>query len=847
MPETLAQFFLEHFRKHADECAYRQRRGYRMESFTYADVMSLAGGFATQLTARNIAKGDRVMVWGPNSAEWVAAFFGCALRGVAVVPMDDGASADFAMRVARQVEAKLLVSSREHARECTDSLPVFGFEGLAQLRLSPMATDAVQTQADDILQIVFTSGTTAEPKGVVITHGNVLANIAPLEREMCGYLKYERLVHPMHFLNLLPLSHVFGQFLGMFLPPILSGTVIFQDELNPSEVMNTIHRERVSVLVSVPRVLQSLKQKIERDWEDREQIEAFRRKFKDSKDRHFLIRWWIFRAIRRQFGWKFWAFISGGAALDGETEKFWHRLGYAVIQGYGLTETTSLISVNHPFRLGRGSIGKVLPGREVKLAEDGEILVRGGGVASGYWDGRQSRSVADEQGWYRTGDIGALDAAGNLYFKGRKKDVIVTPGGTNVYPEDLEAALRREPEVKDCVVVGIERGGNAEPCAVVILREKVDVDGVVQRANQSLAEYQRMTMWLEWPQQDFPRTNTQKPRRNVIAEAVRAKLQQSSGTGRTDREPAQRDESPLARLISRVARRAVPALRENTRLDSDLGLSSLDRVELMGALEDRYQVDLSEARFSSVQTVGDLEHMLRGGTPHSVAYHYPGWVLRWPVTWVRLAAHYLLMRPAIFLLGWPKIVGREHLGGVEGPLLVVSNHVGDVDPGFILTALPARFRHRLATAAGGEALEALRRPARNRNFLFRIYDRLQWLSGVSLLNLFPLPREAGFRQSFAYAGAAVDRGYSVLVFPEGRHTKDGKMNPFRVGIGLLAKNLAIPALPMRIDGLFEIKQAGKKIASPFKIVVRIGSPMRFAPEKDPQEIARELQGAVEAL
>ncbi len=260
---------------------------------------------------------------------------------------------------------------------------------------APPATHMSEIGRDDILQIVFTSGTTAEPKGVVITHGNVLANIAPLEREMQRYLKYERWVHPVRFLNLLPLSHVFGQFLGMFLPPLLGGTVIFQKELKPSEIVRTIRRERVSVLVAVPRVLQSLKQKIERDLEDRGKIEDFRRRFRASEGKHFLRRWWIFRAIRRQFGWKFWAFICGGAALDAETERFWDRLGYAAIQGYGLTETTSLISVNHPFKLGKGSIGKVLPGREVKLAEDGEILVRGGGVAAGYWDGGRRRGVAD--------------------------------------------------------------------------------------------------------------------------------------------------------------------------------------------------------------------------------------------------------------------------------------------------------------------------------------------------------------------------------------------------------------------------------------------------------------------
>ena len=205
------------------------------------------------------------------------------------------------------------------------------------------------------------------------------------------------------------------------------------------------------------------------------------------------------------------------------------------------------------------------------------------------------------------------------------------------------------------------------------------------------------------------------------------------------------------------------------------------------------------------------------------------------------------MMPAVMTLGWPRIEGRENLRGVNGPLLVVCNHIDDVDVGFVQTALPPRLRHRIATATGGEALEKLRSPAADRTFFGKIYDRMQWVLGVSLLNLFPLPREAGFRQSFAYAGQAVDRGYSVLVFPEGRHTVDGKMNVFRAGIGLLAKNLDIPVLPMRIVGLFEIKQAGKKFARPWKISVRIGQAMRFASESDPAQIAQKLQSAVEGL
>jgi long-chain acyl-CoA synthetase len=854
MSKSLAELFRANFQAHRDERAYGQRRGYRMEWFTYGQVMEMAFQFCRELEARGIDKGERVMLWGENCAEWVAAFFGCAMCGVIVVPMDDGSATDFAARVARQVEARLWVTSRRNSLRCEDAggaaVPVFVLDELSKRidHSNPPSVPDVAVDRNDILQIVFTSGTTAEPKGVVITHGNVLANIAPLEPEMQRYLKYERWVHPIRFLNLLPLSHVFGQFLGMFLPPLLGGTVIFQAELKPSEIMNTILRERVSVLVSVPRLLQSLKQRIECDQGDRGKTEEFRRQFHAAEGKHFLRRWWIFRGIRRQFGWKFWAFICGGAALDAETEQFWDRLGYAAIQGYGLTETTSLISVNHPFKLGKGSIGKVLPGRDVKLGGDGEILIRGGGVAAGYWSGGRREEVvdgiADEEGWYRTGDVGALDEAGNLYFKGRKKEVIVTPAGLNIYPEDLEAALRLQPEVKDCVVVGIERAGNAEPCAVVILRndarEDIRLETTVERANQSLAEFQRMRMWVRWPQQDFPRTSTQKPKRNLIAEFAAKHLGQSE-------EKDVGGQTPLTEMIGRISGRSVAGLGDEASLDSDLGLSSLDRVELISALEDRYQVDLSETRFSAARTVGDVERMLSGEARPRVVYHYPRWVLQWPVTWVRWLAHYLLMRPAMMLLGWPRIEGRENLRGWNGPLLVVCNHIAGVDVGFVQTALPSRVRHRIATATGGEALEALRTPVPGRGLFGRTYDRMQWVLGVSLLNLFPLPREAGFRQSFAYAGEAVDRGYSVLVFPEGRHTIDGRINPFRGGVGLLANNLGIPVLPMRIFGLFEVKQAGKKFAFPGKILVRIGKPMKFAAGSDASEIAQQLQSAVQSL
>jgi len=408
------------------------------------------------------------------------------------------------------------------------------------------------------------------------------------------------------------------------------------------------------------------------------------------------------------------------------------------------------------------------------------------------------------------------------------------------------------------VVVGLERGGNAEPCAVLILRERdadassvaaqdIAVQDIVARANQTLAEYQRMRTWFVWPEEDFPRSSTQKPRRNAIRDAVEASLRGQAVVNGA---------SPLAELLTRITGRAAQNLTPDANLESGLGLSSLERVELLSALEDRYQVDLSETKFANAATVGDLEKLLQGergarsqpnDSEFHSPFHYPRWTLRWPTTWLRLASHYLLARPAVILLGWPRVTGRENLHGIRGPLLVISNHIADVDVGFIQFALPARIRHKLATATRGEALEVLRSPGSDRRWFLRIYDRLRWTLAVALLNLFPLPRQSGFRKSFAYAGEAIDRGYSVLVFPEGKHTEDGKLCQFRTGIGLLANNLRIPILPMRIDGLFAIKQAGKKLAAPGKIQVLIGKPVQFAPETDPEEIARALQKAVESL
>ena len=827
------------YEKFGDQPAFVYHRGYRTPRWTYRQAAELAFRFARELERRNIGKGDRVMLWGHNSPEWVAAFIGCLLRGVVVVPMDRIAAPDFMQRVAQDVQAKLIVGSQALLK-AAEQWPHLDLETLAETLSSFPATpyQAVPLTRDDTAQVVFTSGTTAEPRGVVLTHGNLLASLDPIEREIPKYLKYERIFHPIRFLNLLPLSHVFGQYMAMFIPPIIGGTVIFQDSLNPREVITSIQRERVSVLVAVPRVMESLKLRIEREFPG--QMGA---RFAAAENEKFLWRWWRFRKIHRRFGWKFWALISGGAALDSGTEEFWRRLGYVVIQGYGLTETSSLISLNHPFKVGRRSIGKVLPGREMKLdPQTGEILVRGENVARQYWQGREMKPVAgdSDDGWFRTGDLGAVDEEGNLYFKGRNKSVIVTPAGLKIYPEDLEQALRKQPKVRDCVVFGIARGGNAEACAVLLLQDGASPDSVVAQANQSLADFQKVRCWLAWPDEDFPRTSTQKPKLDVIRQMAENRLAGKSQPTSTA--------GTLQQLIQGIAGRPVE-MRPGANLEDDLNLSSLDRVELMSAIEDRYQVDLRDREFSQVNTVADLEDLVKKSAAKSrpMDYPYSPWAQRWPVTWIRLLVYYLLVWPATMIMARPKIIGRERLKNFRGPALVISNHVSRADIGFILKALPMRLRHRLAPAMLGEMLRDMRHPPGEWFFLRRWYARLRYVLVTALFNVFSLPQRAAYQESFQYAGRLADQGYNVLIFPEGRRTQTGEMAEFRKGIGLLATRLNLPVIPMRIDGLFGLKAKRQRFAKPGTVQVRIGEPVRFEGTDDPEEIAKRLQGIVENL
>jgi long-chain acyl-CoA synthetase len=840
------------FRRNGEQIAVVTHRGNRRFSSTYAGLAELSARCAHAYDQLGLQPGDRVLLWGNNCVEWVAAFFGCILRGIVAVPLDAAGSLELAQRVVAEVQPRLLVGDLAllHTLHPDPPIPILGFAGFTASLPTPDYSPLPGLSRDTPLQIIFTSGTTAEPKGIVHTHGNVLASLDPLEKEIGKYLRYERFVHPLRILHTLPLSHVFGQFMGLWVPSLLVAEVHFEDRLQAPRLARLMNQERISVLAAVPRVLDLL-----RSWLVAE-LPALPASVAAAQGESIARRWWRFRAVHRRLGLKFWAFVSGGAALPADLETFWTTAGFALIQGYGMTETTALVTLNHPFKIARGSIGKPLAGREVKIGEDGEILVRGASIAAQVWHHGQLQARGED--WLATGDLASRNAAGELVFAGRKSDVIVTSAGLNIHPQDLEAVLRKQPGVQDGLVVAYDSANGPTPAAVLIADADLADDSlrrVVDDANRELAPFQQLRYWLRWPQPDFPRTSTGK----VLRRSVQSWAQQSLGAGGA---AAENPSDPLLEILRQLG--TSQEVTATDRLTEDLHLDSLAMVQLQSTLETRFGVDLEDSVWEQVRTVGDLRGLLQPSQPIAVrevvsagsakvpvevaepvfpipAHRQAAVFPRWP-GWgmIRLLRNLFLeaiMRPLVWLVLAPRVAPPTLLAR---PSLLVANHLTAFDVPVILYALSSTDREHVAVAMSGELLTDWRKGKAQRHRILGVLTPVAYWLVSALFNVFPLPRGAGLRQSFAHAGEALDQGHHVLVFPEGRRSGNSQLQPFEPGIGLLAQESEVPVHPIYVEGLGRGRKRGT-------VAVRLGTPLTMSPSEEPQAFTRRLEAAVAAL
>jgi long-chain acyl-CoA synthetase len=839
--------------------------GNRHTSTTYAQLARSSEQFAAYLHSRGIANGERVVLWAQNSAEWIAAFFGCMLRGVIVVPLDAAGTPGFAQRVIAETRPRLIVGDSELMGSIEIDIPTLILSDLTQ-QLSPLSPIAAESlNRDTPLQILFTSGTTGEPKGIVHTHGNVLASLEPIEREMQKYLRYERPFHPLRFLHTLPLSHVFGQFMGLWLPPLLAAEVHFESRFQAAQLVETIHRRRISVFIAVPRMLDLLRTHLLSLYPSLAQdIPA-------AQHERIWRRWWRFRRIHRLFGWKFWACVCGGATLPPELEQFWSTLGFALIQGYGMTETTALITLNHPFKIGKGTIGKPLPDRQIRIADDGEISVRGEMVATSIWQKGTMKQLTDP--WLATGDIVSIDDAGQLHFLGRKSEVIVTPSGLNLHPEDVEAALTRQPEISACAVIPLaRRDGTQEAVAILVAPAGAEAAArAVVDANKELADYQRILNWRLWPGSDLPRTSTGKVQRRKVAEWANQEENQSV-IHRND--PSAQATEPLLSLIASVAGKLPQKTDDSARLQEDFHLDSLARLQLQSEIEQCFGLALDDNAFMNIETLGQLrtavgsrpreeplpappQHASGISTPASATslpsplifrpseFSYPHWPWWPPVATMRILFVEIIVRPLVWLLARPKVSTSSKSDLPASPMLLIANHVTAFDAALILYGLPSHIRRHVSIAAAGEMLEDWRHGRHQPTWWRNLLAPMQYWLLTALFNVFPLPRLAGFRRSFSHIGEALDHGYHVLIFPEGHRSADGTLQPFRSGIGLLAHESNALVLPIALKGLGNPTR--RRWFHSGLVEIRLGDPQPIPSTQTPEQVTNRLHEIMQTL
>jgi long-chain acyl-CoA synthetase len=813
--QSLVDFFCEFSSSRREFLQFDN--GYRSWKYTYAQVGLAAHHFAARLGEFNIRKGDKVIFWSENRPEWIAAFWGCVLAGVIVVPIDYRSSLRFLHHVQGIVDARLILIGEEVQLSSWEGQPAVW--RLSDLEWATAKTKApsVRIDKDDVVEIVFTSGATGEPKGVLITHGNILANIVSPDRIVSTYGKWFRPLFPLRFLSLIPLSHMFGQVFTIFILPLIPGIAIFMRGYSPHEILRQTHTRRVSVLVSVPKILQVIRKHVLREFPEAAAP--------PPAASHWIFRWWRYRRVHSLFGWKFWAFIVGAAPLARDLEEFWFRLGFAVIQGYGLTETAPIVAFNNPFEIQEGTVGQPVAGVEIKIASDGEILVRGENVTSGYYEAPAETASAFEGGWFHTGDLGYFDDAGNLAIRGRKKELIVTPEGLKVFPEDVENVLNQVPGVRESAVVGRDRVH-----AVLVLEYGADPNEIVRRANVQLEDHQKIRGVSIWPDKRLPRTEgTQKLKHGDIqawVESDRSAPTASHGQEMID-----------------VIRKYAPdrAITADTTLD-ELGLSSLDRVELMIDLEQHLDTTLDESLLTGARTISALAEIRT--TPSTC--EFPTWNRIWLVRLIRDVALTLIWFPLTRMFGHARISGREHLVSLRGPVIFAPNHQSHLDTPLILSALPARYRYRVAVAMWKEYFHAHFSPKQHTQYE-RIMDSLTYWLVAMFFNAFPVPQtEAGARQSLRYMGDLIGENWSILFFPEGERTEAGEIKSFQPGIGLIARRLGVPVVPIRLRGVDKVLHRHARWPRPGRVEIIFGAPLLLKGVDYPA-VAKQVEGAVGAL
>jgi long-chain acyl-CoA synthetase len=823
--QTLIDLF-ETFEALGDKTAFVNRTGVRRLVVSYQEFHDLALKMANLLAQNGVEAGDRVLIWGPNSSWWAIAYWGIIIRGAVAVPVDFMSDLARADGILSLTKAKVVLQSRFKPERMTAATSIL-LEDLQYLLedIQPIG-ELVSASPEDIAQLIYTSGTTGNPKGVILTHKNLVANMVQINQQV-------PIITPeFSFLSLLPLSHMFEQMGGFFTPLYRGAAIVYLRTLKPSAIMEALGEEDIYVIMSVPRLMQLLKTTIERELEEKHLSGLFRSLARLATKLPKGVRRIVFFPVQSKFGRNFTVFVSGGAPLDPEVFNFWSSMGFTVLEGYGLTETSPVLCVNTMERQVAGSVGPPLPGVEVKI-EEKEVLVRGDNVFPGYYENEQaSRDAFTKDGWFRTGDLGEIGPDGWLSIKGREKELIVTGSGVNVYPDELEAVLNKIAGIKESCVIGVDRGGGEDVHAVLLLDGSGKApEEIIAQANSSLDALNQITGFTLWNEPEFPKTTTLKIKKFAVKEEVKKGSEGGDAIVSQD---------SLLNLIAKVTGTSATQIREESLLVADLGLTSIDRVELVNFLEQEYRLDIEDSQIGLQTRVSDLRQIIAKREKVTRRDHFRFWTNTRFFRGVRMVWDVLFHGPLFRSFATLDVRGIDKLENLDGPVFFVANHLSYLDQPSVMFALPPKIRYGCATAAWEEFFFG------DYHGVNRILRRLCYEYGTVFFNLFPLPQSQGFSGSLKFMGMLADVGVNILIFPEGEHSREGKLLPFQLGLGIMVKELGIPVVPIKISGTEQVLPPGARFPKQGRVTVTFGEPLLFRYE-EPAEIVEKTRQAVEKL
>lgn len=862
------------------------QRASGLEQVTYQELKRWAEGIAAWLAGHGVARGDRCAILADNDARWCAVYLGLLRLGAIAVPLDTNYSASQVATVLRASGARLLVVGPRLlpvADSAASGLPIVTmYRGGGDDRpsvdamIEAAAADALPpspAEPSDPAVILYTSGTTSDPKGVVLTHANLAG-----ERESA--FAVVDVDEQDAVLGVLPLFHSLAQMANLLLPFAVGARVVYLETLNTTDLMKALAERRITIFACVPQFFYLIHQKVTGEVAKGGWLKQ--RTFRGLLALNLLLRKVgvnigpkVFARVHRVLGGHMRLLITGGSKFDPAIGRDLYALGFTIQQAYGLTETSGAATLNRPDEAHIDTVGRILPGNELKIlppegdADDGEIAIRGPIVMQGYYNRPDANAEVFRDGWFLTGDLGRIDSAGRLTITGRKKEIIVLASGKNIYPEEIEAAYRKSSIVKEICVMGVTRPD--EPTserlhAVVVLDDdvlkarKVMNAGDLLRfemesAGAALPAHKRVLGYDVWFE-PLPRTTTGKLKRFRIQKMLQER--DAARQARAERplsaaEQAWLDDPHVAEAAALVQHRARhgAAVRPDANLELDLGLDSMERVELLTELEQRFAVKVPEAVVHETFTVRQLVEAVRpangvsGGQVDaawsSLLADIPpasdpdlGWLLAPRPIATRLL--WLTARLASRLIARVAVEGVEHLPA-RGPYLVCPNHQSYLDPFLLCGALPYRVFRQMFVVGAAEYFQT---------------PLTRWLARQA--NLVPVDADTSLVPAMKAGAFGLAHGRVLLLFPEGERSIDGMVKRFKKGAPILASHLRVPIVPVALKGIFELWPRTKPIDwrrvgfwRRHRVRVAFGPAVTVPADEPYGDAAARLRGVVDAL